>query len=167
MKHLLLLPVLAATILLPASCANNSNAATPASSADGEGSLAFTMDGTKRVIKRPANSIYINEVSHNATKGTVRIKVTIFPGGELFNFAVADKGTTNVLHYQPSFGEEKNVAIYLGHDLQNYYGENVSVTITAVDAAHVTGTFSGKFASENKSVNVTDGSFDLPMKASK
>jgi hypothetical protein len=166
MKNFLLLSALAAASLLPASCTNSSNAAALTRGNNGEGSLAYTIDGNKNVIKRPASSIYINEVSHNAAKGSVRVRVTIFPSAELFDFIVADKGTTNVLNYQPSFGEEKVVATYLSHAAQNYYGQNVSVTINTVDATHITGTFSGKFVSdEHKSVTVTDGSFDLPMKA--
>ena len=168
MKHLLLLSALAAVVLFPASCANNSNAAATASVSsgdDGEGSLAYTIDGARTVVKRPTSTIYINEVSHNTAKGTVKIRVTIFPLGELFDFVVADKGTTDVVHYTPSFGEEKVVATYMSHAGRNYYGEHVSVTISALDAAHVTGTFSGTFANEGKSVNITDGSFDLPMRA--
>ena len=117
------------------------------------------------MVKRPASSIYINEVSHNAAKGTVKIRVTIFPVGELFDFLVADKGTTNIEHYRPSFEEDKVEATYLSGKGRNYYGDQVSVTISALDAAHVAGTFSGTFAGEGKSVTITDGSFDLPFKA--
>jgi len=170
MKHLLLLSVLAAVVLFPASCANNSNAAATApvsSGDDGEGSLAYTVDGTRTVVKRPSSSIYLNEVSHNVAKGTVRIEVTIFPVGELFNYVVSDKGTTDVVHYTPSFGEEKVVATYMSGAGRNYYGEHVSVTISALDAAHVAGTFSGTFVGEGKTVSITDGSFNLPMHAKK
>src|ERR1700733_7152890 len=107
MRRLLLQSALAIIILLPSSCANNSSAATgaPASGNDGEGSLAFTIDGTRTVVKRPASSLYLNEVSHNAPNATVKIRVTIFPAGQLLDFVVADKGTTNVVNYKPSFGE--------------------------------------------------------------
>jgi hypothetical protein len=169
MKSLLLLSALAAVLLFPASCANNSNAATTnaaSSSDDGEGSLAYTIDGTRTVVKRPASSIYLNEVSHDAAKGTVKIRVTIFPAGELLDFAVADKGTTNVVNYRPSFSEDKIAATYMSHAGNNYYGDHVTVSISAADAAHVAGTFSGTFADDKgKSVTVTDGSFDLPMHA--
>lgn len=162
MKHLLLLPALASVVLFLASCANNSSA-TPSYGNDGNGSLAYTVDGTRTVVKPPSSTIYINEVSHNTAKGTVKIKVTIFPVGELFDFVVADKGTTDVVHYTPSFEEAKVEATYMSHAGRNYYGDHVSVTISAVDAAHVAGTFSGTFAGEGKSVTITDGSFDLPI----
>jgi len=176
MKRLLLLPTLAtaatlaiAILLLP-SCANNSAAtpstATPASGDNGNGTLTYTVDGTKTVVTPPASTIYINEVSHNAAKATVKIKVTIFPMGELFDFVAADKGTTNIEHYKPSFGEEKAGATYLSAKGRNYYGDHASVTISTIDAAHVAGTFSGTFVDDdNKSVTITDGSFDLPFKA--
>jgi hypothetical protein len=165
MKRLLLLPALAAAVLSLASCVNNSSATTPSSGDDGNGSLAYTVDGTRTVVKRPSSSIYINEVSHNLAKGTVKIKVTIFPAGELFDFVVADKGTTNVVHYTPSFEEDTVGATYMSHAGRNYYGDHVSVIISALDATYVAGTFSGTFTAEGKSVTITDGSFDLPIRA--
>jgi len=150
--------------MFQASCMNHSAAATPSSGDDGNGSLAYTVDGKRTVVKRPSSSIYINEVSHDVAKGTVTIKVTIFPLGELFNFVVADKGTTNVVHYTPSFGEEKVKATYMSSQGRNYYGDHVLVTISELSTAHVAGTFSGTFAAEGKSVTVTDGSFDLPVR---
>jgi hypothetical protein len=165
MKRLLPVPALAAAVLFLASCMDNSGAATPSSGDDGNGSLTYTVDGTRTVVKRPSSSMYINEVSHNGAKGMVTIKVTIFPAGELFNFVVADKGTTNVVHYKPSFEEDKVKAIYLSSKGTNYYGDHVSLTISELNAAHVAGTFSGTFAAEGKSVTVTDGSFDLPIRA--
>jgi len=90
--------------------------------------------------------------------------VTIFPLGELFDFVVADKGTTNVVYYTPSFEEDKVRATYMSSKGHNYYGDHVSVTISELDAAHVAGTFSGTFAAEGKSVTITDGSFDLPIR---
>ena len=172
MKRLLLLPVLAtaatlaAAVLLLPSCANNSTA-TPSTAVPGNnanGTLSYTVDGTKTVVTPPASTIYINEVSHNAAKATVKIKVTIFPMGELFDFVVADKGTTNIEHYKPSFEEEKAGATYLSAKGRNYYGDHASVTISTIDATHVAGTFSGTFAGDDKSVTITDGSFDLPIR---
>jgi hypothetical protein len=177
MKSLRQLPALAiaatlasAVLQLP-SCTNNTaaapstGAATPSAGDNGNGSLAYTVDGTKTVVTPPASTIFINEVSHNTAKATVKIKVTIFPMGELFDFVVADKGTTNIEHYKPSFQEEKAGATYLSAKGRNYYGDHASVTISTIDAAHVAGTFSGTFADEDKSVTITDGSFDLPFKA--
>jgi hypothetical protein len=152
------LTVLAALVFF-ALCVNNNYASTTS----GEGSLSYTINGTKVVVERPASSIYLNEVSHNAIKGSVKIKVTIFPSGELFNFLVADKGTTNIEHYKPSFGEHKVEAVYLSHEGHNFYGDHVSVSIGALDANHVTGTFSGTFTDEGKTVTIKDGNFDLPM----
>lgn len=167
MKRMLLLPVLSATVLLFSSFVNSSSSTKVRSVDAGEGSLAFTIDGTKVVVKRPASSLYINEVSHNTTKGSVKIKVTIFPSGQLFNFLVADKGTTHIVHYTPSFEEQKVVAVYLSSEGHNFYGDQVTVTISSLDAAHVTGTFSGTFTAEGKTVTLKDGSFDLPLRAKK
>jgi hypothetical protein len=94
MKRLLLLPPLAIAVLFLAFCANNSNASSvtsPSAGNNGEGSLAYTVDGMRKVVKQPASSLYINEVSHDSGKGTAKIKVTIFPAGDLFDFVVADK----------------------------------------------------------------------------
>jgi len=175
MKRLSLLPTLAAAaalaiaILELPSCANNNSAATPstatlASGDNANGTLTYTVDGTKTAVTPPASTIYINEVSHNTAKGTVKIKVTIFPMGELFDFVAADKGTTNIEHYKPSFEEEKVGATYLSAKGRNYYGDHASITISTIDAAHVAGTFSGTFAGDDKSVTITDGSFDLPIR---
>ncbi len=167
MKRLSLLTVLATAVLFFASFVNNSRAARVGSGQDGEGSLAYTIDGTKVVVKRPASSIYLNEVSHNPDKASVRIKVTIFPSGELFNFLVADKGTTDIINYKPTFGEHKVEAVYLSPSGHNFYGDHVSVSIRSLDAVHVTGTFSGTFAAEGKTVTIKDGIFDLALHAKK
>ena len=164
MKHLLVLPALAAAVFSLASCANNSSAAT-AAGGNGGGNLAFTVDGAKTVVNPPTTTLYLNEVSHDAAKGTVKVRVTIFPAGELLDLHVADKGTTSVLHYTPSFTEDKVSAEYMSHTGHNFYADQVSVSISAADAAHVAGTFSGTFTNEGKTVTITDGSFDLPMKA--
>jgi hypothetical protein len=165
MKRLLVLPALAAAVFFLASCANNSSAATAASGGNGGGSLAFTVDGTKTVVNPPTTTLYLNEVSHDAAKGTVKVRITIFPAGELLDFHVADKGTTPVVHYTPSFTEDKVSATYMSHTGHNFYGDQVSVSISAADATHVAGTFSGTFTNEGKTVTITDGSFDLPLKA--
>ena len=160
MKRMHLLSVLPALVLLFSSYVKKSHAFSAFSD---EGSLSYTIDGTKVVVKRPASSIYLNEVSHNTAKASVKIRLTIFPSGELFNFLVADKGTTDIVHYMPSFGEHKVEAVYLSHEGHNFYGDHVSVTISTLDAAHVAGTFSGTFIAEGKTVTIKDGSFDLPM----
>jgi hypothetical protein len=163
MKRIHLALTLAIVVVFFASYVKSSHADTASFSNDREGILNYTVDGRRVVVKRPASSFYLNEVSHNLAKGSVRIKVTIFPMGELFNFLVADKGTTEIVHYKPSFQEQKVEAVYLSPESHNYYGDHVSVTISAVDALHVTGTFSGTFTAEGKTVTVKDGSFDLAM----
>ncbi len=165
MKRLLLLPALATAVLFLPSCANNSSAATASSGNGGGGSLSYTIDGTKTVVTPPL-TIYENEVSHNTAKGTVKVRVTIFPAGELLDLHVADKGTTSVVHYRPSFTQDAVSAEYMSHSGHNFYADNATVSITAADAAHVAGTFSGTFTGdEGKTVTITDGSFDLPTKA--
>jgi len=61
-----------------------------------------------------------------------------------------------------------------GSDIAGYYSNNIDVTITAITASHVTGTFSGKFDvspdtpnAPKKEITVTDGKFDIPMAVSK
>jgi hypothetical protein len=162
MKRWLLLPVLAPLVLFFSSYVNHHFNFSPSSD---EGKLSYTVDGKKVVVNRPAITIYLNEVSHNTAKGSVKIRVTIFPAGELFDFLVAEKGTTNIVHYKPSFGENKVEAVYLSPEGHNYYGDHVSVNISSLDGTHVSGTFSGTFTAEGKTKTVTDGSFDLPMQA--
>ncbi|MDP4216080.1 MAG: hypothetical protein Q8927_07745 [Bacteroidota bacterium] len=170
MTRLFLPAVLAFAVVFPPSCRNSSsgasgNGASLVPGDDGNGRFAYTLNGTRIVVQRPASSLYINEVSHNAAKGLVKIKVTLFPSAELFDFVVADKGNTNIEHYTPTFEEDKVRAVYLTHLGHNRYGDHVSVQISALDDAHVVGTFSGTFVDEGETVTITDGQFDLPMRA--
>jgi hypothetical protein len=97
----------------------------------------------------------------------VSIEITNQMTAEVFKITVPNSGTTKVSHYSPSlsdFGNNKTtMAEFMSH-YKNYYGDDVTVTITHIDATHVAGTFSGKYLSgRDKPVpmEVTDGQFDL------
>ncbi len=110
-------------------------------------------------------ALYLNHVTDNA--GMVSIEITNQLTAEVFNITVPNSGTTKVSHYSPSlsnFRDKKTtMAEFMSH-YKNYYGEDVTVTITAIDATHVAGTFSGKYLSSGDkpvAMEVTDGQFDL------
>jgi len=134
-------------------------------SSNGNGSFSYTIDGNKVDVK----SLYINEVK-NVADGRIFIEVTNTSTSEVFKFSIANTGTTTVLHYSPSlsnFSDKKNnVAEYMSHKYVNYYGDSVIATITGIDVKHVSGTFSGKYLSDDDKpapLEITDGSFDLPF----
>ncbi len=134
-------------------------------SSNGNGSFSYTIDGNKVDVK----SLYKNEVK-NTADGRVYIEVTNSATSEVFKFSIANTGTTTVLHYSPSlsnFSDKKsNSAEYMSPKYKNYYGDSVTITITSIDATHVSGTFSGKYLSgDDKPVplEITEGSFDLPV----
>ncbi len=177
MQHLkFLFSTFLSTCLLVA-CSNNNAAnnnkdsvgATSSNSAissNGNSSFSYTINGNKVDVK----SLYVNEVKNNTADGRLKFQVTNTPTSEVFSFSVANSGTTNVLHYTPSLTETKNQATYMSHKYKNYYGDSVTVTITGIDASHVTGTFSGKYLSDDDTPEplvIADGSFDIPITANK
>ena len=115
--------------------------------------------------------LFINEVSNDAANGMLQIKVTS-GHSNVFDFKVANSGTTTITNYSPSLGnfadKKSKVATYMdGKTYRNFYADSASVTITDISATQVSGKFSGKFT-EDKSdggatVEITDGSFDLPF----
>jgi hypothetical protein len=138
------------------------------SSYSGDGQLAYTMDSRKVNIKTYLQTggknfiaLYINEVAKK-DGGLVRVNLTNYLTQGVINFLVSDKGTTHILHYTPSF----NQTVIQGEIMvkyENYYADDVTVQITAMDNKHVAGTFSGKFlSSKKKTIQITDGSFDVP-----
>ncbi|MEO8852429.1 MAG: hypothetical protein ABI359_01530 [Ginsengibacter sp.] len=136
------------------------------------GIFSYTVKG-KHIVARnyvQQSNLFINEVSDDASNGIVLIKVTC-ETSNVFNFTVANSGTTTITNYSPSLGnfadKKTKVATYMeGGTYKNYYGDSVTVNITSIDASRVSGTFSGTFkadADDVATVNITDGSFNLPF----
>jgi hypothetical protein len=177
MQHLKLLSALILSTCLLFACSGNSSTSASKDSTsnttsdnfgsgvpNGNGSFSYTIEGTKVSVK----SLYINEVKNNVADRRLKIEVTNTPTSEVFNFSIANSGTTTVLHYSPSLSnivnKKSNEAEYMSHKYKNYYGDSVIVSITDMNATHVAGTFTGKFLSDDNSpLEITDGSFDLPF----
>ena len=139
----------------------------------GDNLFSYTFNGRKVTIRdfmhngdgKNYMALFVNHVTNDG--GLVSIEITNQMTSEVFNINAANSGTTRVTHYKPSlsnFGDKKTtMAEFMSH-LKNYYGDDVAVTITAIDATHVAGTFSGKYLSADDkpvAVEVTDGKFDL------
>jgi hypothetical protein len=142
--------------------------------------LTYTIDGKQTAIKNFLHrdgknfiALFINEVTNDDAHGILKLGLTNELTAEYFEFEVANKGTTNILH--PSLGDTKNNGVYLSHTgfhgithPANFYADSITVTINNANASHVTGTFSGKFITDeevaNKDVMISDGSFDVPIK---
>ena len=101
----------------------------------------------------------------------LKIEVTC-ETSSVFNFTIANSGTTTIKNYSPSLGnfvdkKTKSASYMEGGTYKSYYGDSVTVTITSIDASRVAGTFSGTFKAEKDDVgttlSITDGSFDLPF----
>ncbi len=141
------------------------------SSYSGDGQLSYIVEGRKVNIKsylsangRTSIALYINEVSKK-DGGMVRVNLTNYLTQEVVNFLIADKGTTPVLHYKPSFTNRTTAQGEFMLKYDNYYADDATVQITAIDSKHVAGTFSGKFISDDKkTIQITNGSFDVPFK---
>jgi len=137
----------------------------------GAGGFSYTLDG-KRI--ETANNVqngnlFINEVSNDATNGTVRIKVTC-AGSNVFDFVIANSGTTTVDSHQRSSPDAigKKSASYMdGKTYRNLYALSFTATITGIDNSRVSGTFSGTFKADESdggaTANITSGSFNLPF----
>jgi hypothetical protein len=143
------------------------------SSYSGDAQLSYTVEGRKVNIKSYLNTngknfiaLYINEVAKK-DGSMVRVNLTNYLTQEVVNFLIADKGTTPIIHYRPSF-TNKTVQGEFMLKYDNYYADDATVQITAIDNKHVAGTFSGKFISDSKkTIQITNGSFDVPYKDSK
>ena len=156
-----------------------SSANTTASGANltgNEGSFSYTINGERveTVNNMQHATLFINEVSNDAANGMLKIKVTT-NSSNVFDFDIANSGTTTINDYHPSLSgfvdKKAKAATYMdGKTYRNHYAVSVTVTITSKDGSRVAGTFSGTFkADENDggaTVNIKDGSFNLPFKKS-
>jgi hypothetical protein len=158
----------------------NSTSAASASSGDGgftgDGSLAYTVDGKTTsikttLVKNGANmvALFVNDVKNDPATGIVKVEITNYLTYEVFKFKVANKGATSIMHYSPSFNDTKIEGEYMSPKYENFYADSATVTISQLTDARVAGTFSGKFinGNHNKSVELTNGSFDIPIPPAK
>ncbi|MEP7143659.1 MAG: hypothetical protein ABI707_12345 [Ferruginibacter sp.] len=144
----------------------------------GNNSFAYTINGWRRSIKdfmhdgdgKNWMALYLNKVKNDPATGTVKVKITNQLTKEVFDFSVANSGTTTILHYSPTLFnhiDKKSSAIsYMSSRYKNYYGDSVMITITSITATRVAGKFSGKFLSDDDkpaTLAITDGSFDVPF----
>ena len=172
--------MIAGIFLSLAACSGRGSAAAASGGGSGDSTysgdnlFSYTFNGRKVTIRDLMHdgdgknwmALFLNHVTNDG--GMVSIEITNQLTSEVFKITVPNNnGTTKVSHYTPSlsdFGDKKTtMAEFMSH-YKNYYGEDVTVTITAIDATHVAGTFSGKYLSGgNKPVpmEVTDGKFDL------
>ena len=93
-----------------------------------------------------------------------------------FLFQVADHGTTTITQDDMERYRSDGGTDYADFSIppldpnnpipQYHFGTSVAVTITAMSASRITGTFSGTMVnrSTRKTVPLTDGKFDLPVK---
>ena len=134
-----------------------------------DGSFSYTINGqrveTSNYVQHA--NLFINEVSNDAADNLLRIKVTT-EASNVFDFTVANSGTTTINGYHPDFGNKTKGASYMdGKTYRNLYAVSVTVTITSISDSRVTGTFSGTFKADESdggaTANVTDGSFNLPF----
>lgn len=138
-----------------------------------QGIFSYTVKGKHIVAKNYVqhSNLFINEVSNDAANGMLTIEVTT-DASSVFKFHIANSGTTAITNYSPSLGnfadKKTKVASYMeGGTYKNYYGNAVTMTIISIDANRVSGTFSGTFKADanddGATINITDGSFDLPF----
>ena len=139
------------------------------------GIFSYTVNG-KNIVARnyvQQSNLFINEVINNSANGMIEMNLSC-ETSNVFNFTIANSGTTTITNYSPSLGnfadKKSKVASYMdkeGGAYKSYYGDSVTVTITSNDGIRVKGTFSGTFKADandgGATVNITDGSFNLPF----
>jgi hypothetical protein len=183
MKNKLLIAAAGLLFTLAACSGRASGAGGSAAAASGGGSgdstysgdnlFSYTFNGRKVTIRDLMHdgdgknwmALFLNHVTNDA--GVVSIEITNQLSSEVFIITVPNSGTTKISHYSPSlsnFGDKKTTEAEFMSHYKNYYAEDVTVTITEINATHVAGTFSGKYYSGGNNpvpMEVTDGKFDL------
>ncbi len=138
----------------------------------GNAQVSYTIHGKKTTIKnilqtegQNINALHLNVVSLIPKNNLVRVNFTNSLTHEVFDFLVADKGTTIIKHYKPRLTvQEEKKAAYMSGNLVNYYADNCTVEITIADEKHVVGKFAGEFVADNGSrIIIKAGSFDIPI----
>ena len=138
----------------------------------GDAFVTYMINGRKVSIRNTLQTgggthkaLHVNTVSQIPDKNLVRINFTNSLTNEVFDFIVAGKGTTTIIHYVPSVSlQPEKKGVYMSNQLLNYNAENVKVEIHSSDGKRITGNFSGKFISEKGNVvYIRNGSFDLPF----
>ena len=142
----------------------------------GNAYLSYTINGKKTSIKnllqtkgQNIKALHLNVVGPIAKTELLRINFTNSLTHEVFDFVVANKGTTLIRHYKPSLTvKDEQKAAYMSPQLVNYYADNCKIDITIADGKHIVGKFAGQFISDNgKHIDIKDGSFDVPVNENK
>src|SRR5450432_2054935 len=172
----LLLFVLLCFIITPfagvyAGTASCSNAITD-SNYLGDAQVSYTINGRKTSIRnilqtegQDIKALHLSVVSLIPNKNWVKVNFTNSLTHEVFEFVVADKGTTVIQHYRPKLTmQEEKKAAYMSGKLVNYYADKCTVEISIADEKHVVGKFAGQFvADDGTRIYIKDGSFDIPI----
>src|SRR5215475_14267312 len=137
-----------------ASVTNNAAAASTNNDGDyaGNSSLTYTIDGKKTAIKdylkkdgKNFIALFINEVTNDDASGMLKLGLTNALTSEFFEFKVANKGSSAILHYNPGLNYTKNQGTYLAYKgfrgvqhPANFYADSVTVTVNSISASRVT-----------------------------
>jgi hypothetical protein len=157
-----------------ARCAENSFLISigPDSTYFGNAVVSYTIKGKKTTIKNilqtegeNIKALHLNVVGLIPNTNLLRVNFTNSLTHEVFDFVVANKGTTVIQHYKPKLTvQEEKKAAYMSGNLVNYYADNCSVDISIADEKHVVGKFSGAFVADDGSrIVIKAGSFDIPI----
>lgn len=194
MKRLKSFPAFLFTLLLFTACSGTSGPsgasgdATPASGSPGNATWSASIDG-QVVNGTGIDGLQQRNAAYQIVTGSTNDKALLF---YLFDtkdgtdnakfthsmrFCIPNKeGAKHIDRSSPDhnlFGITVNL-VPEDNGIVRYNSNNIDVTITAITASHVTGTFSGKFDlsadtpnAPKKEITVTDGKFDIPMAVSK
>ena len=81
-----------------------------------DGIFSYTVKGKHVVAGNyvQQSNLFINDVSNDAANGMVQIKVTC-ESSSVFNFTIANSGTTTITNYSPSLGNfaDKNQSVFV------------------------------------------------------
>ena len=144
----------------------------PDSTYFGNAKVSYTINGKKTTIKNflqtegeSIKALHLNVVGLIPNTNLVRVNFTNSLTHEVFDFVVADKGTTVIQHYKPKLTVQvEKKAAYMSANLVNYYADKCTVEISIADDKHVVGKFAGQFvADDGTRVVIKAGSFDIPI----
>ncbi len=170
----ILLFMLVSSIINPFAglCSGFNPKGTPDSTYFGNAVVSYTIHGKKTSIKNllqtegeNIKALHLNVVGMIPNTDLLRVNFTNSLTHEVFDFVVANKGTTVIQHYKPKLTvQEEKKAAYMSPKLVNYYADNCTVEIIVANEKHVTGKFSGVFvADDGTRIKIKSGSFDIPI----